>query len=362
MNRTQLVTQLLHDTPAEKVYRTLYQHLPYTPGPAFPLVRSWNEFVSAYTKKAGTGEAVPKQPPTPIAAHFSEAEFFPATGTSQSEIIAFKHLRYTPAFIHSMQFVKLAYILAGHCLFYLNGQTRTIHQGSLLIIGPNIDQAFFVNDAQTIVINIIMRRSTFEAAFSPLLMASNTISDFFWQMLYGQHFSDILLFPATADVEIQDAVLHLYDETQADPPRAGRAIIMNSYVLLLFGQLVRRHLDAVAVLTGSQRQQKLPAILQYIHAHQADIKLPAVAARFNLSDGYLSRYIKEATGVSFSALLQQLRLREAAQLLATTRLSIEAIVAQVGYGDVSHFYRIFRARYGVTPGQYRVVHKGTQMR
>ena len=132
----------------------------------------------------------------------------------ESEIVAFKHLRYLPAFEHSLEFVKISYVVQGQCYFYLHGTETLVPQGSLIIVCPNIDQAFFVNDDQSICINIIMRRTTFEETFSPLLMESNQISDFFWQMLYVKDFSNILFFPAFNNPALQDAVLPLYADSQ----------------------------------------------------------------------------------------------------------------------------------------------------
>ena len=53
------------------------------------------------------------------------------------------------------------------------------------------------------------------------------------------------------------------------------------------------------------------------------------------------------------AYLQELRVEQAKELLESTRLSIEQIVGQVGYCDVSAFRRLFSKRAGLTPAQYR---------
>ncbi|QFR24593.1 AraC family transcriptional regulator [Schleiferilactobacillus harbinensis] len=377
MDNQRVLTDLLKFDAVEAGYRRLYLANPYIPGSEFPLIHSWAEFVAQYQTQQKQAISIPTEPLSDIAPRFYENQFFAPrtfptalTDTVQSlvypphlvsEIVAFKHLRYLPAFEHSLEFVKITYVVRGCCHFYLHGSATFLPAGSLIIVCPNINQAFFVNDDDSICLNIIMRRTTFEEAFSPLLMESNQISDFFWQMLYVKDFSDILYFPALNNPEIEDAILHLYEESQETcQHQGGSVIIMNSYVMLLFGQLIRHHLAGVQVLTGQHQRQAMPQIVHYISENKRTVTLPAIAKQFHLSKGYLSRYIKRETGYSFSTLLQKLRLKEAARLLSTSDLSVEEIIERVGYSDLSHFYRVFKATYGQTPGDFRAHEKSIQ--
>ena len=56
---------------------------------------------------------------------------------------------------------------------------------------------------------------------------------------------------------------------------------------------------------------------------------------------------------AFKALLLEKRLSKAAQLLRETKLSTQDIIFAVGYENTSYFYRAFRARFGLTPREYR---------
>ena len=68
---------------------------------------------------------------------------------------------------------------------------------------------------------------------------------------------------------------------------------------------------------------------------------------------YLSAAVHRATGRTFKELLLEKRLSKAAQLLRETRLTTQDIILAVGYENTSYFYRAFRARFGVTPKDYR---------
>jgi len=50
---------------------------------------------------------------------------------------------------------------------------------------------------------------------------------------------------------------------------------------------------------------------------------------------------------------QTFRLARAEELLRTGSASISQIIEDLGYRNRSHFYRVFRGRYGLTPGRYR---------
>jgi signal transduction histidine kinase/CheY-like chemotaxis protein/AraC-like DNA-binding protein len=68
---------------------------------------------------------------------------------------------------------------------------------------------------------------------------------------------------------------------------------------------------------------------------------------------HLFRRARHVTGQAPSDLLRRLRVEEGARLLRTTTGSVADIAFSVGFRSVSHFFRSFQERYGVTPGEYR---------
>ncbi|MEY2349117.1 AraC family transcriptional regulator [Lentilactobacillus buchneri] len=350
---------------AEIEYKKLYVANPYD---NFKPVSTWQAFADQYRAKMKNPVKFPDQPLSDIRPRFFESEFFSQTvihpeqnGNSNSkliypphlnsEIVVFKHLRYLPIMEHTLEFVKISYVLNGHCKFFLNGKTYDLEQGDLVIVPPNLKQAFFCNADDDIVVNIIMRRSSFEDAFSPLLMEQNDISNFFLRMLYRREFSQLVLVHCDNDKEIEHIIFGLYMESQAS--MHGSQIILNSYVLLLFGQIIRNHADDATILEGNIDEQPVSNIIQYIRVNRKDVNLESLAQHFNLSEGHISRFIKRETGYSFSQLLRDIKMREAAKLLISTKMSIEEIIDKVGYTDVSHFYKNFKKIFGVTPAEYR---------
>lgn len=64
-----------------------------------------------------------------------------------------------------------------------------------------------------------------------------------------------------------------------------------------------------------------------------------------------------AMGTSPGSFFREMKLRQARRLLRETVLPIKEIARAVGYAELPHFYRIFRKRYGTTPGRYRERHE-----
>src|SRR5690625_3789936 len=96
-------------------------------------------------------------------------------------------------------------------------------------------------------------------------------------------------------------------------------------------------------------------ILAYIQENfkRHELSLAIVAEKFELSISYLSRFIKEQTGSTFTQYVWELRSDAFKKELIESDAPIKEIVAQIGYVDVANFTRKFKKEEGLTPGQYR---------
>ena len=73
----------------------------------------------------------------------------------------------------------------------------------------------------------------------------------------------------------------------------------------------------------------------------------------NFSHSHLARLFKTYTGKTLVNFLMELKLSYAAKLLQTTDLIVLDISSKVGYSSLSHFNRVFKATYHLTPSEYR---------
>jgi len=83
-----------------------------------------------------------------------------------------------------------------------------------------------------------------------------------------------------------------------------------------------------------------------------DLDLATVATELALPLRRITNLLN-GNGESFKATLNRLRLQEARRLLLETDLQVSEIAFKVGYGNVSHFNRVFRERFETAPGALR---------
>ena len=94
-------------------------------------------------------------------------------------------------------------------------------------------------------------------------------------------------------------------------------------------------------------------IMNYVQANYIDITLDDLAEKFFLSKPYLSKYIKEKSGMTFGDLVKKIRMKKAKALLKSSNMTVENIAMSVGYQNVEHFNRLFKKAYNMTPMQFR---------
>ncbi|WP_409342722.1 response regulator [Paenibacillus sp. MBLB4367] len=83
-----------------------------------------------------------------------------------------------------------------------------------------------------------------------------------------------------------------------------------------------------------------------------EITLFTVADRLYVNSSYLSRLFKQEMGKPFTNYVQERKMERAKQLLLGGSKVYDA-ASMVGYKDVSHFTRVFRKYWGVTPGEMK---------
>jgi 2-isopropylmalate synthase len=101
------------------------------------------------------------------------------------------------------------------------------------------------------------------------------------------------------------------------------------------------------------REERIVEIISFIQKNYVDATLEMLSDEFHLSKPYLSKYIREKSGMTFQDLVKEERMKRARALLKETSQSVENVAACVGYENVEHFNRLFKKSYGITPVQYR---------
>lgn len=347
MNYEELEQNLLNKKEAEIFYRNLYYKNPSLYATTIP---DWITFRNKYKESYPVDIDIPLNPPGVIDTVLYEKDFFK---DCETDVAALQHMRYSPGFLHQLEFIKIVYVLRGNYTFDMNNKRYELGEGDFLVVPPGIEQSGFSCKDKDITINILVRRSTFGDAFSSLLTDHDMISEYFWQVLYSRYSKRVLMFQGENDLTLDRIVLDIYRETIQQKNMAN--LLLKSYVMIFLGIMIREHQEDCHIIEHSPKDvSKLPFLMKYMKENMKTVTLVSLAEYFDLSEGYLSRYIQHETGYSFSYLLRELKMKRAAKMLRNTNFSIEKILEEVGYTDISNFYRNFKVLYGMTPAKYRI--------
>ena len=97
----------------------------------------------------------------------------------------------------------------------------------------------------------------------------------------------------------------------------------------------------------------LMKILRYIEENYRDGSLQEISSILHYQHPTLSRLLSRRMHKSFTELMQEKRLSQAAWLLLNTNKRVDEIARLVGYENMSYFHKLFSKSYGKSPKNYR---------
>lgn len=105
----------------------------------------------------------------------------------------------------------------------------------------------------------------------------------------------------------------------------------------------------------AREEDELYAIYEYINTHFADydISLESVAESFHVSTTMVRQAVLKYTDKTYKEYIIFARIEYAKKLLRKQDLTISDVCQKVGYGNISHFIRLFREIVGITPAKYK---------
>ena len=111
-----------------------------------------------------------------------------------------------------------------------------------------------------------------------------------------------------------------------------------------------------ADVSADRESRRVTKVKEYISVHYAeDLRLEDLSALVGMAPSAFSRFFKQHTTRTLSDYIIDVRLGNAARQLVNTSTSISEICYSCGFNNLSNFNRIFKARRGYTPRDFRAL-------
>jgi len=271
---------------------------------------------------------------------------------SGEDIAVLKHPRYLYPLVHQHTFFELLYVYKGNCINTIDGNEQNLLEGSICIVPPSVEHSIAANDDNSLVLNFVVRASTFNRSFTDLLSTNDVLSAYFNEIIYSNRYRKYLLFHTGDTPEIKQSVLAMLDVYSNKGKYYNR--IMNGHFMVLMGNLLQMYENTVEYPESYiEKFNVAPRLIDYIANNSERATLEDCARRFHFSQRYLGRLVKKETGLTFPQYVTHIRMQTAKKLLLQNNVSLDEVAAELGYNDSSYFIRVFKKEEGCTPSDYR---------
>ncbi len=261
------------------------------------------------------------------------------------------HTRFVHFPKHKHNYIELVYMCEGETTHIVNEEKLVLKKGELLLLSQDATQEIQEAGENDICINFVILPEFFDTTLMMLGEEQNLLRDFLIECLKSQNNSISHLHFKVSDVlPIQNLVENLV-WTLSHRQQNKRSINKITMALLMLQLL--NHVDKITTAEDNVDQEIIVRTYEFIEENYKDGELSELAKKLGYDLSWLSRSIKELTGQTYTELVQTKRLNQATFLLTNTKLPVADIGYNVGYNNLSYFYRIFRAKYGMSPKNYR---------
>ena len=262
-----------------------------------------------------------------------------------------KHARFCEYPKHRHNYLEFMYVYGGEMVTIIDDQEIVIKQGELLLLNQNIEHAIKYTNENDIIFNFIIKPEFLEF-LSGMAEEQNEVFIFIFDALYSyDNKGEYLIFKVSNNEivrnHIEAIITNIYQQ------QLNHSFTLKLLVGLLLTELMNNPHLIETYESNNYNKLVVISILKYITLNYQEGSLSVLAKQIHQPDYKICKLIKEHTGSTFKQLIQEERLKAAANLLKTTSLPIVEIMQEVGYENITYFYKIFKEKFKITPSIYR---------
>lgn len=285
------------------------------------------------------------------AIRFWSEQGFSSSAAPAPHIYIGRHSRFRDYPLHFHDFVELSYMYDGSCMEIVNGGIHGVRKGQVLLVDSDTIHTIAPLEDNDILINIQIEKSYFNSNFFNRLDTGSLVTSFFVNAISkGRVHNNFILFHSEHSRRLSLFVQELLCEFFDPSPRPEEMI--NGILSLIISELVNVYAQDDSSADRPQSSPVVP-VLRYIEQNYANCTLEGATRELGMSTSYLTKLIKRDMGSTFKTLVQQQRMAIARRLLAESDLSVTDVARNVGYYNMSFFYRVFERECGMQPGAWR---------
>lgn len=238
---------------------------------------------------------------------------------------------------------EIYYLQDGSRGYDFKDKTLKVKKGNLILIKKHVKHQTFITESQYFNRFLIKFKESSLGSFNQ--QKNDLLSSFN---------KDFYHIPLEVEARIMVESILAQMNKEAEKNSYARDIYLRTLLieLLIF---INRYLKNKDIdKKESKYHLKIVKIMNYIEEnYQLDLSLNKLADQFSYSSSYLSTLFKEKTDHTITEYINNIRIKEAQNLLLGRKDNISTISEKVGYNNLVHFDRNFKARTGLTPSEYR---------
>ncbi len=240
---------------------------------------------------------------------------------------------------HSHEFVELVYVEHGTAVQKLNYETINLKQGDLFIISDESEHSIrpTCEENEFRLINIIFLKSFLDFDYSV--------------------FQPITPFNTLGCPAIPATISRARKEYETRDAFCDGAVKGCLYFLLT--DLARMYEAGVNSKPSKNRNLAyvMMAVKFIADNYSKRLKLGDVASHVGLTSGYLQKIFRKERKTSVIEYLLRYRIEQGCRYLVETNKTIVEISEAIGFSDIKNFHYAFKKVLGMTPNEYRYIHK-----
>jgi len=267
--------------------------------------------------------------------------------------------RHGPTAVHCHDFFELVYLRSGRGIHWIGDARYPIQAGDVYIISPGEPHAYdTLDDGDMRIVNLLFLPEVLDRWPVSGTALSGITGLFYLEPLFREEarFAQRLNLRGALAYQVETILDEMVREQRARA--SGYELLLTTMFCTLLVCLSRAYEQQIArdgVEPEFTRRHAIVAeAVRYIEAHHTQpVSLSDVAQHTALSPSRVAHLFKEHTHRSILAYLHEYRITRACEELLRTDTPVTDLAANLGYGDLRFFHRVFRRQVGYSPTEYR---------